>query len=168
MSEPLTHFSSRLPQELVTVLIAMLPVSELRGAIPWALAQPPLGGGLSWPKAYFFAVVGNFLPVVPLLLGLGPLSQRLRKYQACDRCFQWLFTRTERRGRLVRQLEALGLVFFVAIPLPGTGAWTGSVAAFLFGIRLRTALSAIGLGICLAGGVVTMVSLGVISLWTLH
>lgn len=168
MGEHLAQFFSGLPKELVTVLIAMLPISELRGAIPWALTRPPLGGGLSWPEAYLFSVIGNFLPVVPLLLGLKPLSQRLRKYGAFDKFFNWLFTRTERRSRLVKRFEALGLVLLVAIPLPVTGAWTGTVAAFLFGIRLQLALPAIILGILLAGGLVTLASLGVISLWPFH
>ncbi|MCD6170074.1 MAG: small multi-drug export protein [Candidatus Latescibacteria bacterium] len=149
---------SALPQPLITFLIATLPVSELRGAIPWALTA----GGLGWQQAYFYAVMGNFLPVIPLLLLLEPVSLRLRKYSIWDRFFTWLFERTRRRSRLVERYEALGLALFVAIPLPVTGAWTGTVAAFLFGIRFKLAVPAILAGIFMAGVVVTLASLGVL------
>lgn len=154
---------SHIPRELSTVLIAMLPIFELRGAIPYAL-----GRGMSWHQAYLFSVVGNFVPVIPLLLFLEPVSNLLsRKYPPCQRFFGWLFARTRKRGRLVERYEALGLILFVGIPLPVTGAWTGTVAAFLFGVRFKYALPAIILGILLAGTVVTLASLGVITLWTL-
>ena len=153
---------SDIPSELSTILIAMLPISELRGAIPYAL-----GCGMSWQQAYFWAVLGNFIPVIPLLLFLEPISSFLgSRYLICHRFFQWLFARTRRRGQVVERYEALGLIIFVAIPLPVTGAWTGTVAAFLFGVRFRYSLPAVLLGILLAGTVVTLASLGVISLWT--
>ncbi len=162
MTEQLVGYLSHFPKDLATVLIAMLPIAELRGAIPWALASPPMGGGLGWQEAYIYAVIGNFLPVIPLLLLLEPLSSRLRKFKIFDRFFIWLFARTRRRGKLIERYEALGLILFVGIPLPVTGAWTGSVAAFLFGVHLKWALPAIFAGILLAGVVVTLASLGVI------
>ena len=150
-----------LPRELYTMLIAMVPISELRGAIPWALTS----GGLGWEKAYLFSCLGNFLPVVPLLLYLDPVSGWLmRRSSLMRRFFHWLFARTRRRSKVVERYEALGLVIFVAIPLPVTGAWTGTVAAFLCGIRFWYALPAIASGILLAGVVVTLASLGVISI----
>jgi len=150
-------------RELSTVFIAMLPISELRGAIPYAL-----GSGLGWQQAFFWAVLGNAIPVAPLLLFLEPISTFLsRRFPVFQRFFLWLFARTRRRGRVVERYEALGLAIFVAIPLPVTGAWTGTVAAFLFGIRFRYALPAILVGILTAGIVVTLASLGVITLWTL-
>ena len=167
MADQIAHVFSGLPRELITVLIAMLPISELRGAIPWALAQPPLGGGLTWSEAYLYAVVGNFVPVIPLLLFLGPASKWLRRYRIFDSFFEWLFARTRRRGKVVERYEALGLVLFVAIPLPITGAWTGTVAAFLFGVRFWYALPAVIGGILLAGVVVTLASVGVISVFGL-
>jgi uncharacterized membrane protein len=147
---------------LLTIFVAMLPISELRGAIPLALAK-----GLSWQQAYFFAVIGNFLPVVPILLLLETVSSRLMRYPVWNRFFTWLFNRTRRKGKLIERFEAFGLVFFVAIPLPVTGAWTGCVAAFLFKIPLRLAIPAIFCGILIAGAVVTLASLGVITFWGL-
>jgi len=147
--------------EITTLVLAALPISELRGAIPYAVTM----GGLAWQKAYIIAVIGNFLPVIPLLLFVGPVSERLRRYDSCSRFLEWLFKRTRKKGRVVERFEALGLIFFVAIPLPVTGAWTGTIAAFVFGIRKPLALPAIFCGICIAGAIVTLATLGVISFW---
>ncbi len=164
MIHHLADFFSGLPKELATLLIAMLPVAELRGAIPWALAAPPVGGGLSWSTAYLFAVIGNFIPVIPILLLLEPVSTRLRRFKTFDRFFNWLFERTRKRGKLIERYEAIGLILFVGIPLPITGAWTGAVAAFIFGIRFRYAVICIIAGILLAGVIVTLASLGIFSI----
>ncbi len=142
-------------KELLTVFIASLPISELRGAIPFAL-------GMKIPilKAYFLAVFGNFIPVIPLLLFFGKAVGILERAAWGKKFLKWLFNRTRSRSRIVQRFEIIGLTLFVAIPLPITGAWTGTVAAFLFGIKFRYALLAITLGILIAGGIVTLVSLG--------
>ena len=103
--------------------------------------------------------------MIPILLFIGPVSEWLRRFRAFDRFFTWLFARTRRRGKLIERFEVLGLALFVAIPLPITGAWTGSLAAFIFGVRKRVAFPTIFLGICVAGVIVTLASLGVISFW---
>lgn len=156
--------ANRVSHELITVLLAALPISELRGAIPYAITV----GGMGWQKAFILSVAGNFLPVLPVLLLLESVSNWLRRYRQWDRFFSWLFARTRRRGKLVERFEALGLVLFVAVPLPITGAWTGCVAAFLFKVPLRLALPAILCGILIAGTVVTMATLGLINIWGLH
>ena len=160
MVESLIEMLKNMPREVVTLILATLPIAELRFAIPWALT--PAGGGLTWPVAYFWAVIGNFIPVIPILLLLEPVSGFLRKYKLFDRFFTWLFNRTRRRSRLIEKYEALGLILFVGIPLPITGAWTGCVAAFIFGIPLKYAIPCIIAGILLAGVVVTLASMGVI------
>ncbi len=157
------HWFEWLPRELAVILIAMLPVSELRGAIPWAVH--PMGGGMGLGTAYVLAVIGNFIPVIPLLLGLGPVSNVLRRWTVFDKFFTWLFARTRRRGKWVEKYEAFGLIPFVAIPLPVTGAWTGAAAAFVFGVRFWYALPAILAGILIAGGVVVAACAGVIGIW---
>ena len=151
-----------LPKGLTTALVAMLPIAELRGAIPWALAPAPVGGGMAWQDAYVYAVIGNIVPVIPLLLLLESFSSALRRYPLFGRFFEWLFERTRRKSKTVQRYGALGLILFVGIPLPVTGAWTGSVAAFLFGIRFRYAFPAIVGGVLVAGVVVTLASLGVL------
>jgi uncharacterized membrane protein len=155
-----------LPKPAAVFLISMLPIAELRGAIPWALL--PQGGGALDPwTAYGLAVAGNLVPVVPLLLWLEPISRFARRHPLGDRFFEWLFARTRRRSELVQKYEALGLALFVAVPLPVTGAWTGTVAAFLFGIPFRLAFPAIAGGVLLAGLVVSLACQGVVSLWGL-
>lgn len=144
-----------LPDEWITFIIAALPVSELRGAIPVALSMKmPLF------KAYWIAVLGNLLPVIPLLVALGPISARLRRFKPWHLFFEWLFERTKKRADLVEKYGTIGLIMFVAIPLPVTGAWTGCVAASLFKIKFRHALIAITLGVLIAGIIVSAVSTG--------
>ncbi|RKZ05517.1 ligand-binding protein SH3 [bacterium] len=154
------HFSSLSPR-IITLILASLPISELRGAIPYAIAV----GHMSWKEAYLLSVIGNFIPVIPILLLLESISNWLRRYPLWNRFFTWLFARTKRKGKLIERFEVLGLILFVAIPLPVTGAWTGCVAAFLFKIRFKIAAPAVLAGIMIAGVIVTLASLGVISFW---
>ncbi len=161
MRESVLDACQQLPAPLAVFLIATLPIFELRGAIPAGYAM-----GLTNPYLiYLLAVAGNFLPVLPILLLLGPAEKHLRRFRICDRFLDWLFKRTRSRSAAIQKYESLGLILFVAIPAPVTGAWTGSVAAYLFKLPLRMAVPCIILGILLAGVVVTLVSLGVVSLW---
>ena len=151
-----------LPAWLVTLLAAALPVSELRGAIPLAIG---VYGYDPW-QAYLLAVLGNLLPVVPLLLFLGPVSDWLRRFTFWDKFFTWLFSRTRRK--YIREHESFSLTalaLFVAVPLPVTGAWTGCAIAFLLGFRFWPAFAAISIGVLLAGVIVTATVLGVQWLW---
>jgi uncharacterized membrane protein len=152
------------PHALTTFVLAMLPISELRGAIPYAMTV----GGMSWQDAFVISVIGNFVPVIPILLLLGPVSERLRRFPVCDRFFTWVFERTRRKGTLVERFEAVGVCLFVAVPLPMTGAWTGAAAAFVFGVRPRLAIPAIAAGILIAGTIVTLVVTGAISFVGVH
>jgi uncharacterized membrane protein len=142
----------------VTLLAAALPVSEVRGAIPLAIG---VYGYDPW-QAYLLSVLGNLLPVILLLLFLGPVSDWLRRFAIWDRFFTWLFARTRRK--YIQQHESFGLTalaIFVAIPLPMTGAWTGCAIAFLVGFRFWPAFAAIAAGVLLAGVVVTATVVGV-------
>lgn len=144
--------------EVITTIIAMLPIAELRGAIPWALTL----GDLSWTSAVPFAILGNMIPIPFILLLLGPVSNFLMRWRFFDRFFNWLFERTRKRSATIQKYKALGLILFVAIPLPVTGAWTGSIAAFLFGIRFWPAMVCVFLGVCIAATVMTLGTLGVV------
>jgi len=158
---PLFAFAIDLSPRVMTFLISMLPVSELRGAIPYAI----WAGKLGWKEAYIIAVIGNFVPVIPLLFFMESVAERMRKYPLGDRFFTWFFNRTRRKGKVIEKFEAIGLTMFVAIPLPVTGAWTGCAAAIIFGIPRKLAIPAIFLGVMIAGCIVTLASLGVISFW---
>ena len=149
------------PPEIVTLILGALPISELRGAIPLALGV----FHFSIPKAFILSVIGNLIPILPILLLLDSVSAWLsRKSKLFNKFFTWLFARTRKRSAIIEKYGALGLILFVAIPLPVTGAWTGSVAAFLFGVRIKWAAPCIIAGVLIAGIIVTLVSLGVFSL----
>lgn len=161
VSAAIASLISWIPDWAATIIVAMMPVTELRGAIPLALAPVELGGyGMSVPEAYILAAAGNMIPVIPLLLFLEPVSNFLRRWKAWDLFFTWLFTRTHRNhNERFEKYGTLALTIFVAIPLPVTGAWTGCAAAFVFGIRFKHALAAIFLGVLISGIIVTVVSL---------
>ncbi len=161
MREQLLEYFEHLPPPLAVFLVATLPVFELRGAIPLGYAM-----GMQSPvMIYLLSVLGNFVPVLPIILLLGPVERNLRRFGWIDRFLTWLFKRTRSRSAVIKKYESLGLILFVAIPAPMTGAWTGSIAAYLFKLPLRMAVPCIILGILIAGLVVTLVSQGVISLW---
>ncbi|RQW79343.1 MAG: ligand-binding protein SH3 [Methanothrix sp.] len=147
-----------IPGWLMTIIVAALPISEVRGAIPLAIGVY----GFSPLQAYLLSVFGNLLPIIPLLLFLGPVSDFLRRFSISDRFFSWLFART--RSKYIKDHENFGLTalaIFVAVPLPMTGAWTGCVIAFLLGFRFWPAFAAIAAGVLIAGVVVTAAVMGV-------
>ena len=144
-----------LPSILQVLGIAALPISELRGAIPWAILKLHL----PWYYAFLLAIIGNLLPVPFLLLFFDATARFLSRISIFERMFHWLFEYTRRRGRIVERYRRIGLVLLVAIPLPITGAWTGSLAAVLFGIEFKHALISIFIGILIAGTIVTCLCL---------
>ena len=160
----LVEMLASVPHWLAVLLIGAIPVSELRGAIPVAMGiyhMEPL-------EAYFLSVLGNLLPVIPLLLFLEPVSNYLRRYRIFDIFFTWLFSRTRRNHtENFEKYGLLALTLFVAIPLPVTGAWTGCAAAFVFGIKFRNSFPAIAAGILIAGIIVTAVTMTGMSLFEL-
>jgi uncharacterized membrane protein len=159
----LTAIFNIFPPEIATLLIAMLPIAELRGSIPIALTVYDL----PIASAYFFSVLGNVIPAIFLLWLLGPVSGYLtERFKWANKFFNWLFART--RHKFTGKYERWGylaLTIFVAIPLPVTGVWTGTVAAFLFGIPKKTSFILITLGAMIAGIVVTSATLGLISIF---
>jgi uncharacterized membrane protein len=147
-----------IPKELFTILVAALPISELRGAIPLSI----LSFNFSVPKAFSLALLGNILPVVPFMLFLRHLSDKLMKSsKLANKFFNWWFARVRGRSKNIEKYKFIGLAIFVAIPLPMTGAWSGCVAAYLLGIRLFDAIFSILLGVIVAGIVVTCATVGI-------
>ena len=144
-----------LPPALVVIIVAALPVVELRGAIPLAINVLDM----PWYNAFVLAVIGNILPVPFILRLLNWLVGILGRYPFFSRFFDWLFTRTRARSGLIERYRNPGLALFVAVPLPLTGAWTGAVAAVLLGTPFRDALWYIFLGVVMAGMIVTALSL---------
>lgn len=144
-----------LSQELVVIIISALPIVELRGALPVAINL----FHLPWYYAFLLAIVGNLLPVPFLLLLLDSLSKVLSRVKLFERMFNKLFEHAGQRGKVIERYERVGLTLFVAIPLPITGAWTGSIVAVLFGLKFKHAFLSILLGILISGAIVTALSL---------
>ena len=144
---------------LLTFATAMVPVIELRGAIPVGIAA-----GLPPAVACAVAILGNLLPVPFIMLLARRVFNWLRDSRLFGSKIVWLERRAHLKGRIVQRYRLPGLVVLVAIPLPGTGAWTGALVASLLDIRLRSAMPAILLGLMIAGGITTAVTLGLIHL----
>ena len=144
----------------MTFLISMLPVVELRLGLPYGIAI-----GLDYPLALLSAIVGNLLPVPFIILFiknvLSFLRQRIAKLDG-------FITRIEERAHLKREVVkkygAIGLCLLVAIPLPGTGAWTGALVAALMGMELKRAMPTIVVGVLIAAAIMTGVTFGIIHL----
>lgn len=142
---------------LATFLISMLPVVELRGGLPYGVAQ-----GLPYSEALVAAILGNMLPVPFIIVYIRRIFAWLRTRRAWwDEKITWLETRAHLKGRLVQKYSALGLLLLVAIPLPGTGAWTGALVATILDMRLKRAVPVIFLGVCAAAAIMTGVTYGV-------
>ena len=156
MLETILHFFTTTFQDprWVTFLLAMTPIGELRIALPWGITM----GEMSWYSAYFWAIAGNFLISIPIVFLLGPISNYLMRWALAKRFFDWLFERTRRKGKLIETWEFWGLVVFVGIPLPVTGAWTGAAAAFLFGLSYKKSLLAILTGLFMSATIVTIIT----------
>lgn len=143
---------------LWTLVLAMAPVSELRGAIPYGLAHDiPLG--LLLP----LCVAANLLPVPLIVLFLRKILAWMQRLGGKPKALaEWLIARGFKKTMMVKKYETLGLFLLVAIPLPGTGAWTGALVAALMGLRMKFALPAIAGGVAAAGVLVTLVCRGVL------
>ncbi len=141
---------------LITFLMAMVPVVELRGAIPYGVIA-----GLSVHTAFILAVIGNLLPIPFLVVFTRKVFEWLRtKSAGLDRFVRKLEQKAENKKDVVLKYEFWGLVLLVAIPLPGTGAWTGALVAAMMDMRLKRAMPAICLGVLIAGIIVTTVTYG--------
>ena len=144
----------------LTALVSMLPVVELRGGIPFGISA-----GLSPALAVAASVLGNIIPVPFLILFTRRVFAWLRRHiPALEGFLSRLERRAESKKELVLKYKFWGLLILVAVPLPGTGAWTGALIAAFLNIRLRHALPAITLGLLIAGSLVTLMTLGLIHL----
>ena len=145
---------------LMTLLISMVPVLELRAAIPAGVIA-----GLDIPVVVTVAIIGNLIPIPFIIVFIRKI-------------FKWMQTKSEKLAALVKRLEEKadrkkdkvlkyefwGLMFFVAIPLPGTGAWTGALIAAMLDMQLKRAFPAIAAGVVIAAVIVTVATYGVAAL----
>ena len=144
---------------LIIFAISMVPLIELRGAIPVGA-----GMGLLPVPNYLVSALGNMLPVPFVILFVRKLFAWLKEKRIMYRAIVWVENHVLKKEYMLRKYSLIGLCIIVAIPLPGTGAWTGAMLAGLLNMRLRQALPSIGLGVIIAGLVVCGVSYGVVGM----
>ncbi len=141
-----------------TFFISMVPVVELRLGLPYGIAL-----GLDYPLALLAALLGNMVPVPFIIVYIQRVFAWLRRHWAgLNDMITRLENKAHLKGETVRKYGPLGLLIFVAIPLPGTGAWTGALVAALLNMRLRSAVPSILLGVCIAATIMTGLTFGVI------
>ena len=141
---------------LMTIFISMVPVIELRGAIPIATAH-----GLNFWVAIVCSIIGNLIPVPFIIIFIRKIFELIRQWSVkLDKLVTKLEDRAQKKSDVVLKYAFWGLVILVAIPLPGTGAWTGALVAAMLNMRLRKAFPAIALGVLIAAVIVSVVTYG--------
>lgn len=151
IKDTIIEIASKMPKEIGSIFISMLPIFELRGGIPvsYKILKMP------FYKSIIFSIIGNILPVLPLLFLIKPFS----KIGFLKRFFE---SRRE-KGKIIERYKELGLSIFVGIPLPFTGAWTGTILAFLFDLSILKSFIFITIGVLIAAVIVSFLTfLGII------
>ncbi|MGI6630945.1 MAG: COG2426 family protein [Bacillota bacterium] len=160
MTEWLLSLLSQISLPMRIIILGAVPVAELRAAIPVAIAM-----GIPPEAAFILGLVGNLLPIIPLLLIMPWIFRIFERIPFFQRHWGHFIERTRKKGHQVEKYGALGLLIFVAIPLPGTGVWTGSVLSYLMGINFWYSLVALSGGAFFAGIAVTVASVGLFEIY---
>lgn len=148
-------------QMTFTALVSMVPVVELRGGIPFGVAL-----GLAHWQAFLAAVVGNIIPLPFIVVYIRRIFQWMRRHlPKLDKLVDKLEQKAHLKGRTVTKYKYLGLMIFVAIPLPGTGGWTGALVAAFLDMPLRRAIPALVLGVLIAGFLILGLTYGFTSIF---
>ena len=151
-----TFFQDKIPPELTIFLISLLPILELRGGMIAArLLSVPF-----W-RAFTICFVGNMIPIPFILLFIKKIFAWLRKYRFFEKIIVKLEAKTEKNKEKILRYKSWGLLLFVAIPLPGTGGWTGALMAALLDIPNKRALPIITLGVLIAGAIMSLLTYGI-------
>lgn len=155
-------FLETVGRELCVFFCSMIPIIELRGAIPMGAIF-----GLPWWQSYFLSILGNMLPVPFILLFikavLGWMTRSKIKF--FNKLADWLHRKVEKNRDKIAKYSFWGVCFFVAIPLPVTGAWTGSLVAAMIDMKFWKALLSCFLGVLIAGVVVTLITYGAVAIF---
>lgn len=159
MTNSLIELLSNIPHELAAFLLSMIPVTELRLALPIAITQYEISP--LW--ALFICSIGNLVPVPFIVLFIRRIFKWLKGFSFFKGIIEKLEKRGAEKSKTVLKYKALGLFILVAVPLPGTGAWTGALVAALMDLRLKKAFPAIALGVLAAGVIVTLMTTGVLA-----
>ena len=160
MTESVIHWFTTtlafMPKELVVFIISMVPILELRGGlVAAALLHIPM------TTAIFICIIGNLIPIPFILLFIKQIFKLLKKTKLFRPLIEKLEEKSMGKSDKIKKYEFLGLVLFVGIPLPGTGAWTGALIAALLEIDIKKAFSAICVGLILATTIMCFISYGI-------
>lgn len=149
-------FSNSVPPQLVAFLISLFPVLELRGGMIAArLLQ------IDFLQAFAICYIGNMLPIPFILLFIRKIFSWMRKYDFFAKIVEKLEARSEKKKDKVLKYKEWGLLLFVAIPLPGTGGWTGALMAALLDLRMKKTLPIIAIGVFIAGLIMSLITYGI-------
>ncbi len=164
MSETLAEYivgalGGKISEELIAFIVSMLPILELRGGLIAAKLM-----NIEFFKAFTICYIGNMLPIPFILLFIRKVFSWLKKFSAVENIIMKLEARSIRKADNVKKYRLWGLFLFVAIPLPGTGAWTGALIADLLDIRIKHSLPAIAAGVLVAGFIISALSYGLFGL----
>ncbi|MCR4944897.1 MAG: small multi-drug export protein [Clostridium sp.] len=151
-----TTLSGSVPKEVIVFIISMVPILELRGGL---IAASLLGINIF--EAIGICIVGNLIPIPFILLFITPIFRWLKKTKLFRPFVEKLEEKSMSKSDQIKKYEFLGLVLFVGIPLPGTGAWTGSLIASLLDIKFKKAFPAIVCGLLLATVIMSIISYGI-------
>jgi uncharacterized membrane protein len=142
-----------LPKELVIFVISMLPILELRGGMVAASLL-----GVPWAKAFIICFIGNMLPIPFILLFIKQIFKLLKKIPKISNIIIKIENAADKKGGKINKSRNLGLFTFVAVPLPGTGAWTGALIATMLDIRMRRSFPIIFIGVITAGIIMSILT----------
>ena len=161
LAEALVNFfGSTIPAELTIFMVSLMPILELRGGmIAAALLGVPFG------RAFLICLLGNLLPIPFILWLIRPFFNWLKTTKHLKKLADWLESKTEKNKEKVMKYEVLGLLLFVAIPLPGTGGWTGALVAAMLDMPMKKSLPVICLGVLIAGFIMSAVTYGLPALF---
>lgn len=152
-------WGEKMSGELIAFIISLFPVLELRGGL---IAATFLG--IKWWKAFVYCFIGNMLPIPFILLFIRKIFDLMKKWGPFKKIVDKLEEKAEKNKGKIDKYRLWGLFLLVAIPLPGTGGWTGALVAALMDIRMRHALPVIAAGVLVAGIIVATISYGVAGL----
>lgn len=152
-------FRDKIPPELTVFVISLLPILELRGGMIAARLLE-----MNFFEAFAICYIGNMLPIPFIILFIKKIFEFLRRFKFFEKIIVKLETKTERNREKVLRYKSWGLLIFVAIPLPGTGGWTGALMAALLNIDMKRSLPIIALGVFIAGLIMSMLTYGIFSM----
>lgn len=149
-------FQNDFPPQLVAFLVSLCPVLELRGGMIAARLLE-----LPFIQAFLICYIGNLLPIPFILLFIRKIFKWMRKYKHFGKIVDKLEARSEKKKGTIVKYQEWGLLAFVAIPLPGTGGWTGALIAALMDLRMKKSLPIIALGVFIAGLIMSLITYGI-------